>query len=379
MEKMADMIYHTKFLFCIITLALCVFAQQPGKAVLAKPLVKDTATNIQLESRSSDSLITSIDSAGLPQDTSRAQPSDSLKTAQRPVKPDSASRKDSTELEDTLYTFWLRPFWGLGAGFSLGSFPVFDVWQRGLPDSLGTFGIPAITVIKGIFPNGDTLDTLHLLYDEKVPPNAYTIYFPVTFSRYFGTSEKQYTAVDLSLFLLYKKLQAEIRDDSSTNRVSLKQSFGFYTCALWLRYQRSIPERYFTIGELRQSSISFGFDFHPLVYVRKKNTVTVEDGSNPLFVDFKNRAAASLTESSEFGLGLSWKAGISAIKKYSSNTGLEVRLLYLGQWFIFPGTNETAINQNAPSNKENYSFICHRLAVQMALLRGVKKEKPSDN
>ena len=36
---------------------------------------------------------------------------------------------------DTTYRFWIFPSWGIGAGWGLGSFPLFDEWIKGLPDS----------------------------------------------------------------------------------------------------------------------------------------------------------------------------------------------------------------------------------------------------
>jgi hypothetical protein len=350
------------FSISLLSIACCISAQQQAAVI-------DTIAHDRIDTGKAV-----IDSFGRVHDTLATISSDTPeKNRAGKTSPKTTPPVDSTELEDTSYTFWLYPFLGAGAGFTIGNFPVFDIWYRGLPDSLGNFGIPQDTVLKGSFGNGDTLDTLHLLFELKEKPNAYTISFPLFLSRYFLTSEKSYCAIDLSFFMLFKQMQAAVRDDSTTNRVSLKQSLGFYTGALGIRYQAAIPARYFTIDGLNRSSVCAGLDIHPLVYLRKKSTVTVENDADPLFADFKNRVAAAVDNHSSFGFGISWKAGISALKKYSSYTGLEAGLMYAGQWFIFPDMSEKALDKNAITSKNNYSFICHRLSIQLSLLRGKKK------
>ena len=77
-----------------------------------------------------------------------------------------------------------------------------------------------------------------------------------------------------------------------------------------------IPNKLFSISNIEDSYISFGFDGSPLVVLREWQKVT----------------GASEETRNSYGIGVGWQAGITTHKKLGIKNGLEVGFNYHGSW-----------------------------------------------
>jgi hypothetical protein len=326
------------------------------------------------------------DSSAVSEDSAEASDTASGDTTQTgavaaTAKP-SAGATDSTEKEDTSYAFWHRPFWGVGLGWTLGSSPIFTAWQQPLPLGAGFLNAVAVTDSHSVIPPGDTTfvrDSVAFVALET--PTPYTIYFPVTFSRYFAPDSNTLLSLDLSLFLVYKSLKVTATVYADTHMVlqrTVSQSVGFYTGSIGLRLSRAIPQRYFTMQGVNRASLTAGLSVIP--YALLDADYSVQNSGGPVIDTVATLVDAGLAPFkyrwSYTGAGLSWLLGISGITKYGQDRGLEGGLYYSGNWLYFPNLSERSLNPASFSSKAGYSAISHRLAIQFTLLKGKKKKDP---
>jgi hypothetical protein len=292
-----------------------------------------------------------------------------------------AAKSDSGKTQDTAYSFWLHPFWGFGAGWTLGSFPLFSAWQSPLPGGTGIYKTTAVIDSHTVIAAAETTivrDSSSISFNAIETPAPYTIYFPVTFSRYFLTDSARFLSLDLSLFLIYKALKIEerVRHDTTTlSRQTINQSLGFYTGMIGLRYSGAIPTRYFSIQGVNRASLTAGLSIIPFAwlnssYSRKTDGDVMSDSALKIIAQ---GSELFLRKWSYSGAGLSWLLGVSGLTKYSPVKGVEIGLYYSGNWIYFPNLSEQILNPVSPVGAMGYSFICHRLAIDFTLLRGTKK------
>jgi hypothetical protein len=292
-----------------------------------------------------------------------------------------SSKSDSGKAQDTSYSFWFHPYWGFGAGWTLGSFPLFSAWQAPLPGGTGIYRTVSVIDSHTVIAATETTtvrDSASVTFNAIETPAPYTIYFPITLSRYFLTDSIRSLSLDLSLFLIYKSLKIEERilhDTTTLSRQTINQSLGFYTGMIGLRYSGAIPARYFSVQGVNRASLSAGLSVIPYAYInlsytRKADGNTMTDSTGRVV---EQGSMLFLRKWSYSGAGLSWLLGINGLTKYSPVKGLEVGLYYCGNWIYFPNLSEQILNPRSPVGALGYSFICHRLALEFILLRGTKK------
>jgi len=289
---------------------------------------------------------------------------------------------------DTLAFFWKKSYFSLGVSWSVGSIPLFSLWQSSLPSKLEHLGLTTDTVggPTGEFENGDTLyDTLFTDFEEKEKPDFYNLAFPVHINWNFGVTDTRYFTLSGAFSFIRKTFKAAIVADTLGNQVKMVQSFAMYNGALELILHGTIPEEYFSITGIERTSFTLGVGTSPYIYLKRKSRVYREGGGrgdnlqSPLDSVLALQAQKIRPLFDNFtasGFSITWKAGITTLKKSTPYSGIEAGLYYSGQFYVFPDITENDIRSvlEEPDNTD-LSFISHRLVIRVALLRTRKKRE----
>lgn len=283
--------------------------------------------------------------------------------------------------------FFSHPFFGFTAAWTLGGFPLFGLWEKDLPRSLGNFGIVSDNVIAQVATMHDTeivYDTLDLDFTLREAPNTYNLSFPVGVALSFPFDTLTRLSVDAAFMFVQKRFQAVIEADTFDNVVKMTQRFGLYAPWVGLTFCRSIPPQYFTIKNIRHAQLSLGIAASPWALVNRSTTVKQNKGRrgpqdpfqpvlDTLLADYAQRARSLLPEYRTTGYGIAWKTGLSAVRFYSPHAGLEAGLYYVGRFFYFPHSSSGSMaNTIVNRTKQPFSFTAHRFVIQVSFLRGRK-------
>ncbi|HEX7511456.1 MAG TPA: hypothetical protein VF335_09165 [Chitinivibrionales bacterium] len=294
---------------------------------------------------------------GTPADSTKVLPRDTSK-----VKSAASEAAALPPPEDTLYHFWNRSYWGIGAGWGLGSFPLFDQWQRGLPDS-------ATDLV------GKNAQTPRFTITQAV--DAYYIVWPLILSYTPFPGERNSLTLESSWYFLFsgKSFIATLKNDSlPAQSVSWSQSCAAYFFTLGLSYRRAIPEEYFKVEGVKQTAVILGLSVTPLLRVTKSSSFSSTD-----IADSTKTALMAHSDNRVWnGVGCSWKLGISTLKKLSSRSGLQMDLVYIGR---FNGLFSRAmqwrdINPTSDTPNEKVSFMSSTFEINISLLSG-KRPTPA--
>jgi hypothetical protein len=286
---------------------------------------------------------------------------DSLKKSPAPSPADLQKQPPSLpNTMDTTYCFWNFPYWGVGAGWGLGSFPLFAEWIKGLPDSARDIVGP---------------DTTLKNFSVKEQADAYTILIPLTFYWTPLADERHSLSFEGSFFWINKSFQAYLQSgDTTVSRwVHWQQSMSAYSFSVGFNYKYNIPEQYFRVENVNRSSLLLGFSVDPLLLVDKSASFS----SSGLADSTLARANAVLDKRNFRGVGCAWRLGFSSLHRLSTAKGLEISLVYSGRWYGYFKNGKTRtlwkdINPAASSPLENLSFLSSTFQISFALVSGKK-------
>jgi len=343
-----------------------------AQADVSPGMPNDTIAVIAPDTTVTDSTRTAAprDSMSSAQDTALAA-TDSLMRALRAAAAPVRAVKDTA---DTLYAFWSVSYWGIGAGWSLGSVPLFRDWQAGFPDSLGDFGVRPL-VISAVAGQDSpaVLDTIKLRYQTMERPNAYSVTFPLHIRFYHVTNQYRFASYDIGGYFLYKLGQSTVSSDTLSNQVTIRQSLGFYALSLAANYNFVLPGDYFTVTGVNRTAVTAGIGAYPLVYARKREHAEAASRPDSLYESIERNANAVLRNFSAYGFGAAWRVGIFSLKKQGQRHGMEIGLLYEGDWFYFPDV-QTADFQTIKrsDDADAVSFLSHRLTIRLSFVFGGK-------
>jgi len=268
-------------------------------------------------------------------DTTTASHKDTSLTTLAPVKHDSlqadtalkaGKRPDSLQIvkkqgiqtksvpaADTISRFLTHPYFGVGIGWGLGSFPILSEWQNAVPDSVGA-----------ILPlNPDTLG-----FKITEPVNTYNILFPIYISYTPFIYRKSSVAFDASFYYIGKSLQATLQKDTFPEKVDYQQSMNCFGFSAGVFYRHQIDERYFKIDKVDRTSFIFGLSVIPYVHVSKSESISSSGVSDSVVF----AASSRLRNFSAWGAGGGWRIGISSQQSLSATSGMEVSLSYIGRY-----------------------------------------------
>lgn len=343
------------------------FSETPPSAG-QKP--SDTAkTSISNYTHEPDSIKTSISNSALKPDTLVLKTiPDSLKKNPSPSLGGADMQKQpplSPNTMDTTYSFWNFPYWGVGAGWGLGSFPLFTEWIRGLPDSARDIVGP---------------DTALKNFSIKEPADAYTILVPITIFWTPLADERRSLSLEGSFFWISKSFQAYLQsNDSAVSKwVHWRQSMSAYFLSLGFNYKYNIPEQYFKVENVNRTSLLIGFSADPLLLVDKNASFSFSEIADSTLA----RANAAADNGTFRGIGCAWRLGLSSLHRLSTRKGLEISLVYSGRWYGYFKNGKTRttwkdINPMASSPLENVSFLSSSFQISFALVSGKKPARKS--
>jgi hypothetical protein len=264
--------------------------------------------------------------------------------------------------------FWHRNYLGLRVAWTLGDAPIFDVWQRSLPRTYAELGLGETLFVAHA---ADT-DTIRLRNEVKQDANAYNVDFPVGLSLALATPRHNALTLDAQFAFQRKSYRALLRSryDTLGARVNYEQSLGLYTASIGASWTQVIRGRYFRVDNTDRTGLTAGLALHPLVYLTKRSDVSRQSDKGGLFAADADSIRSRLAEWSAYGFGISWTVGGTILKKLSAKGGLETTLCYTGRWFTFAGIGEQALPAGATASGAGLSFVCHRFAIVLSVLRG---------
>jgi hypothetical protein len=274
-------------------------------------------------------------------------------------------------------------YWGFGLGLSLGTVPVFPLWQKNFPDSLSRIGLsPAFAA------DAEKGDTALLRYRVIESPDKFNNTAPFHLSLY-SINEKQIFSLTLSFFRNSKEFQSElsVNSDDAVRRISVLERLVYYSLSMEAAGRWFLPQAFFSIDGWQQTLITLAAGASPVNFVREseiKTNLNSDDARMRLVADSAKKTFAALSGN---GLSLSWRAGMSATYRYPSGYGLEFGVFYCGAYtshFYSDGvrlteahfkTRGTDLNAESVVNGKPLSFISSQAEFRAILLVPTKKSQ----
>jgi len=254
---------------------------------------------------------------------------------------------------DTSARFYDAPFFAFGTGWTLGSMPLFEQWQKGLPDSIGD--------MPGYYP---TYQSVRIASSEQEPADAYNTAFPFSVSVVPFVNNARSISAAASMWWMSKRYIARWLSDTAGVFWHVERELSLLAVSLGAQYYYRIPAEYFAIANIDRAFLVLGLSAAP--YVR------ITDRRN----DYSDVTAVTSSFSHTYrGYCGSWTAGISTIRPLSARSGIEIGIVYDGQWvgrFIKRAHHVrwSAISDNADKPNEVISFMAHRFKIFFNILIG---------
>ncbi len=262
---------------------------------------------------------------------------------------------------------WL---WGPGAGITLGSFPVFSMWENALPDSLGTFGLDNNYPLQ-------YSDSSELIYriTQKVDPFSMSI--PISINYGYWT-ENSLLSVAINFSTSSKRLQSSLfmQNDSLERRVNLNNTIRFTTLGFGAEVHRSIPRHYFSITGVDQTFFTAALGVSPFSRVTVHNYVSSVE-NDTIIESVRDSVVAKFSTIAGNGIGASWRLGISSVRKLDKRSNLLIGLCYSGSWFSRFRTENRHLRKediNPQQSDELLSFVANRIEFTISLLYNLGPE-----
>lgn len=270
--------------------------------------------------------------------------------------------------------------WGFGSGFSLGDLPLFSLWKSSLPDSLNDFGIDKKSFVTlpdtSVDDSLQFADTSVLVYEIKEHPSIYNMTFPIRLS-ITGFHRKNIFKTSLAYSLTYKNHKSIIysADDTLGRRIDIKHKLFLHSLSAEFMYGREIPSRYFSIESIEKSYFLVGLGISPLLHI-KTSRDTKNNSSDNRMSQVNNSIVSCAKDIKSFGTSFTFKTGISAIRRISTNSIAEIGLFYSFNWFDYFYNNghrliKSDINTTG-NDRSNLSFISNRFEIGVNLYRKAK-------
>ncbi len=218
--------------------------------------------------------------------------------------------------------------WGFGVGLSVGVVPIFHIWQRHLPDSLRHIGLsPA-------FAADTVADAATLRYRVTELPDAFNFAVPLSISLY-NIGEKRVFSLTVSFFRNVKEFQSTLSIDSdvATRRIDILERLTYYSASIEAALRWTIPPIFFSINGSQQTLLTVALGASPVnAFTREDEIQTDFDDGDARMRAVADSVGKTLSALSGNGLSLSWRIGISVVKRHQSGYGSEIGLFYNGSY-----------------------------------------------
>ena len=367
----------------LLLLMLTAFASGAGSAPNAAP----TLSNAPLSGHQRVAPVPAIDSAKSRIGDSAAASGDSVKASARPkdsigasttaptqapVKKPAGSAAADTALTNPKDSFDVHSaiILGAGAGLSLGSNPVFSMWERNLPASLADFGSPATQ------QNQTSNPLLALTFSARETPDIYNMMFPITLSISRLLPEYRYGITGAFSMASKVSKSAIIEGPDSLHRhIDISQGLDIYAFAFDVVYGRRIPERYFSIDGVDRTDIIVGASASPFIALKKSSSVTAS-ASDSILSAAKDSAVARQSAFSSSGIALGWRVGFLTVRRVSRVSGIEAGVSYYGLWSTRFRTNqgplvEKEVNAVSTNPSKEVSYFSSRVEITVSLIHKI--------
>jgi len=277
---------------------------------------------------------------------------------------------------------------GFGAGMSIGSVPLFTLWQNSLPDSISRIGL---TPDFGRETDALSGSLVNLRYVITEAPEVFNLIFPLTLSVYNMKNDRIAT-LGLSFFYTSKQFQSMIHPelDTLSRRVNIDQKLSLYSLSLEAGYQKAIPPAYFSITGSQQTLFSVSLAASPYNMFTRNSKIRTSVSES----DMRMRAAAdsarkSLSDLSSHGKALSWRLGFTTLKHYGDGGGVEMGLFYGGSYNALFYDDSYALFYNNKGSRtrksqiytaedekdKNLTFLQSKIELRITFLRSLKRGK----
>jgi len=256
-------------------------------------------------------------------------------------------------------------YWGLGLGLSVGTVPIFPMWQKYFPDSL-----------RINFSNDDTTSLRNSVIES---PDAFNFTVPLCLSLY-SIGDKQVFSFTVSFFRNSKEFQSELSE-----AVNVLERLIYYSVSIEAADRWEIPPIFFSIDGTQRTLLTLALGASRINFVRESEINKLSDRDDGRTQTIFNTAKKTFATLSGNGLSLSWRVGISAIKRYQSGYGAEFGIFYSGaysNYFYSDGVRLTEDHikvRGADLTSENVvngkplSFISNQAEFRVTLLVPTRK------
>jgi hypothetical protein len=266
----------------------------------------------------------------------------------------------SEEDVDTSFCNWKYPFWSFGAGWELGSFKLFELWEEGLETNR----------LKATMHQQLSIDTIIsvLTVSPIEIPAVYNVTFPLSISYTPFVFKRSFLSLGCSYSWIRKYSHVSFKLDSlipvtlNDSIIDLEQRLSLKTLTFSLKYKFLIPDIYFNIEKIRESYLTLGISGSPLVILREWYQYSLQPEEK------KN----------SYGISAGWLAGIATFRRISSKMSLEMGFVYSGSWQgRFMDNNHHRmigdITKSETNPSEVLQFVSHRFILYFNLLIGKKE------
>jgi len=272
----------------------------------------------------------------------------------------------------------LGAYWGLGVGLSVGTVPIFPMWQRYFPNTLRQFGLS----------DTGSGETAPLRYNIIESPDAFNFALPFRLSVY-SVGEKRVFSFSVSFFRNSKDFQSTLYiTDTVTRRIDILERLAYYSASIEAAGNWAIPPVFFSVDGSQQTFLSLALGLSPVnAFTREceiENDFNNNDTRMQTVADSVKKTLATISGN---GLSLSWRIGISVIKRYPSGYGSELGLYYSGSYsnrFYSDGvrlteehikTRGTDLNAESVTGGKPLSFLSNQAEFRATLLVPAGRKK----
>ncbi|MBN1131079.1 MAG: hypothetical protein JXA71_18970 [Chitinispirillaceae bacterium] len=255
---------------------------------------------------------------------------------------------------------------GFGGALSLGSLPPLANWKSGLPTSLAGAGLPA----RMIDNNGDTIP---LRFTVKENPDAYNMMFPLSLSLCRLIADRRFGAV-VSFAALSKKQNATVEVDSLRS-VTVGERMRYLAFLFAFDFGTRIPERFFSVDNIDRTDAVIGVAFSPLIALKKSFSVS-SDAADGLLAAIADSISSYRNAFDAHGVSLSWRIGVTTLRRVSAAGGVEAGLSYQGFWCTRFRTSSGPlasgeISNNSAEPEAGVSWFSSRFDITISLIRKI--------
>ncbi|MDR2694040.1 MAG: hypothetical protein LBB74_07480 [Chitinispirillales bacterium] len=213
--------------------------------------------------------------------------------------------------------------WGFGAGLSVGTVPIFQMWRQHFPGSLRQLGL------------SDTGggEAALLRYRVIETPDAFNFAIPLRLSLY-NIGKKHVFALAVSFFRNSNEFQSTLDiADTVTRRINVLERLVYYSASIEAAGSWAIPQIFFSVDGAQQTFFSLVLGVSPInTFTREREIQTGFKNSDTRMQSAADSVGRKFAALSGNGLSLSWRAGLSVIKRYQSGYGAEFGLFYSGAY-----------------------------------------------